>query len=452
MIDHPALQDTTSGGQVSREAALLAADILNSDLTLNAAIDRVATHILTEPRVEVVVTALTRVAPEDTNGWVQLGGRAWVREWTRPGSGRRFLPPPGAGPEAALSQPWLSQFARSGGVVLVDSELLPPEAAQDREELNQMGVRSLIATAYLSDGEMFGSLSAAGIEPGGWPETVVEDMRLLNATITARLALEHSRRSLVEAIEADAQARSDYQQFSGALGHELRTPLTTILGYTEGLLDDAKNAPAEVVRDGMLRDGQVILRACEQLLSTVDSLLGTGRALSSTEQRQRVVVSDAVADVIHWHRTPAQTAHVEMHVSVDTGAMVWAHASGVRHILANLLGNGIAHHRVEGGNVRISTEPLLGESGQPMVRIIVRDDGPGLAPDQLMHVFEPFVRFADSGVKGSGLGLSISRTIAERDGGALRGESTPGVGSSFWVELPAFVPQDARAEPIPPVR
>ena len=72
-----------------------------------------------------------------------------------------------------------------------------------------------------------------------------------------------------------------------------------------------------------------------------------------------------------------------------------------------------------------------------MVRIIVRDDGPGLEADQLAHAFEPFVRFANAGAKGTGLGLSISRTIAERDGGAVRGESTPGTGSTFWLELPA---------------
>jgi len=104
------------------------------------------------------------------------------------------------------------------------------------------------------------------------------------------------------------------------------------------------------------------------------------------------------------------------------------------------LGNAIAHHGPTGGTVQFSTERLLGESGQPMVRIIVRDDGPGLTAEQLRHVFEPFVRFAEAGTKGSGLGLSISRTSAERDGGAVRGESTPGVGSSFWLELPSLAP------------
>jgi signal transduction histidine kinase len=439
-MDHPALQDASASGPVSAEAAALAAVILESDISLDTAFTRAAEHILTEPRVEVVVTALTSLTPDDADGWVQLGGRAWVQEWKREGSTQSFLPPPGAGAAAALSQPWLSRFARTGLVALMDRELLPPEAAQDREELIRVGLRGLIGMAYVSQGDMYGSLSAASIEPGPWPQTLIQDIKLLNAAISSRLSLEHSRRALAEAIEAGAEAQLAHQHFYGAVGHELRTPLAAVLGYTEALLDDAEHAPAEVVSAGMLRDGPVIVRACEQVLGIVDNLLGAGRVLSSDDQTQEVDLAAAVADVVHWHRTPARTAHAEMHVDVAPGATAWGHPSGVRQVLANLLGNAITHHHPDGGNVYLTTQRLLGESGQEMVRIIVRDDGPGLTAEQLQHVFEPFVRFADAGTKGSGLGLSISRTIAERDGGAVRGESMTGSGSSFWLELPAVAP------------
>jgi signal transduction histidine kinase len=301
-------------------------------------------------------------------------------------------------------------------------------------------VRSLIASTFSAGGEMFGSLSVGGVAHGAWDGHIIHDFRLLNAAIASRLTLEHSRRALAEAIDAGTEAQLAYQHFFGAVGHELRTPLAAVLGYTEVLLDDAQHTTADVVSAGVLRDGPVILRACEQLLAVGDNLLGAGRTLSSDDQRQAVVVADAVSDVVHWHRTPASTAGVEMVVDVDPAATVWAHASGVRQVLTNLLGNAIAHHRPAGGTVHLSVQRLRGESAKEMVRIIVRDDGPGLTPDQVRHAFEPFVRFADPGTKGSGLGLSISRTIAERDGGAVRGESTPGDGSSFWLELPAFQP------------
>lgn len=435
MIEHPALQHV-SGAPVSGDGAALAKRILSGDATIEQAMASVAAHLLTDPRVEVVMGALTVFAPDDKSRWMQLGGRAWVREWPRPGSGFSGLPPAGAGTEAALSMPWLSSLAREDIVVILDRDLLPPEASTDRSELARFGVRSMIGSTLVSRGEMFGSLSAISLEAGLWPEELVEDVRLLTAAISSRITLEHSRRALAEAIDTGTEAQLAYQQFFGAVGHELRTPLAAIVGYTEVLMDDAAEHPQDPVSEALLRDGPVILRACDQLVAVVDSLLGAGRTLAADDERNDVVVADAVADVLHWHRTPARGANVTMHADIDPSLTAWAHEAGVRQVLTNLVGNAIAHHRPEGGTVRLTATSLLGESGRPMVRVIVRDDGPGLTPDEMQHVFEPFVRFAGPGTKGSGLGLSISRTIAERDGGAVQGESTPGVGTSFWLELP----------------
>jgi signal transduction histidine kinase len=440
-MTHPALQDASATGPTSPEAAGLAVTILAGDIGVDEAVDLVARHLLTYERVDVVASVLTRFQPEDTRGWKGLGGRAWIREWTARRGALSILPPPDAGPEAALTMPWLSRLARTGQiVVMVDRDELPDEAAQDRFELARIDIRSFITASLLTRGDMYGSLSAASDGAGPWPEALVQDFKLLSAAIISRLTLEQSRRSLAEAIEAGTEAQMAYQHFFGSVGHELRTPLSAILGYTEVLLDEAGQTPADPVSAGVLRDGPVMMRACERVLDVVDGLLGAGRTLSSDDERQDVLVADAVADVAHWHRTPAQTAAVEMYIDVDPAATVRAHASGVRQVLTSLLGNAIAHHHPHGGTVDLSTQRLLGESGQEMVRIIVRDNGPGLTPEQLEHVFEPFVRYAGPEVPGSGLGLSMARTIAERDGGAVRGESTPGVGSSFWVELPVRDP------------
>jgi signal transduction histidine kinase len=441
VISHPALQDASATGPTSPEAAGLAVTVLAGDIGVDEAVDRAARHLLSHERVDIVLSVLTRFQPEDTRGWKGLGARAWIREWTDPGSRLSLLPPPGAGPEAALTMPWLSRLARSGNIVaILDRELLPDEADQDRSELARSDIHSLVASAYTSGGDMYGSLSAISTQTGSWPDVFVQDFKLLNAAIISRLALEQSRRSLAEAIEAGTEAQLAYQHFFGSVGHELRTPLSAILGYTEVLLDEAGQTPEDPVSAGVLRDGPVMMRACERVLDVVDSLLGAGRTLSSDDERQEVLVADAVADVAHWHRTPAQTAAVEMYIDVDPAATVRAHPSGVRQVLTSLVGNAIAHHHPHGGTVDLSTQRLLGESGQEMVRIIVRDNGPGLTSEQLEHVFEPFVRYAGPEVPGSGLGLSMARTIAERDGGAVRGESTPGVGSSFWVELPVRDP------------
>ncbi|MBD3923505.1 HAMP domain-containing histidine kinase [Nocardioides cavernae] len=441
MIEHASLQAVSSREPASPEAVDLAMTILAGEISVDDAIARAADHLLTIDRVEAVVIALTTFLPTDQTGWTVLGGRAWLREWVRDGAPGKIVPPPGAGPEQALSMPWLSQVGRRGVAVLPDRELLPPEAAQDRTELAAVGVAALGMTAFLADGRMFGSVAITSSVAGAWQQATVQDFRLLASAIKVRLTLEQSRRSLAEAIEAGAEAQLATQQLFGAVGHELRTPLSAILGYTEVLLDDAEHGSADDVSSGMKRDGPVIVRSCERLLTIVDSLLGAGRALSTDDQRQEISLADAVADVIHWHRTPARTAGVDMQAVVDPSLAAWGHPSAVRQVLANLLGNAIAHHRPTGGSVHLTAEALVGESAKPMVRIVVRDDGPGLTPEQLQHAFEPFVRFAAPTTQGSGLGLSLSRTIAEREGGAVRGESTLGTGSSFWLELPAYVPR-----------
>lgn len=439
MTDHPALQDVTPHGPATAAAVWLATSILDGEMSLEDSLTATATHFLGSPRVDVVAAALTTFPPEDETDWTTLGGRAWLREWTRPGGTVTVVPPPGAGAEAALSMPWVSQLARRGICAVVDRDLLPEEAHQDRSELARLGIRSLVGSTFSPGGEMLGSMSIGSAGTGPWPTTLVEDLRLLTATLASRLDLAHSRRALADALDTGGEVRRAYQQFLASVGHELRTPLAAIVGYTEMLMQEAADAPPEPVATSVLTDGPVILRACNQLVSVMDGLLGTGRTLASGDTRQQVNVADALADVVHWHRAPAATAQVELVVGVDPDTTVWAHPSGVRQVLTNLVTNAIAYHHA-GGSVRLSAESFGGESGHDMVRIIVRDDGPGLTPDQLGRVFEPFVRFAAPQAKGSGLGLPLSRTIAERDGGTVRAESTPGVGSTFWVELPASAP------------
>lgn len=437
---HPALQplDDTSP---TVAAVALASQLMAGKISPGEGVASIAAHVLTFQRAEVLVATLTQFTPEDTDQWTSLGGRAWIREWNRPGSTATVTPAGGAGGEAALTMPWLSPAARAGVVVLMDTELLPPEADQDRVELDDVGVRALIGSSLTIDGGMYGSMSVASFSPGSWPGELVQDFRLLTSALSARIAVEHSRRAMAEAIASAAQAQTAYQQFLASVGHELRTPLAAIAGYTEMLVDDAQEAPDDPVSAAMLKDGPVILRACDKLISVVDNLLGAGRSFASDGARQDVCVAEAVADVVHWHRTPAASAQVEICCDIDPTVTVWSNSGAVRQALTYLVSNAVAHHR-PGGRVDISTAPLQGESGRPMVRIVVRDDGPGLTQAQLDHVFEPFVRFARPEVKGSGLGLPLARTLAERDGGSVRAESTPGSGSAFWLELPARPPID----------
>lgn len=429
-----AVQDVPLDTAVSPSASQLANTILDTGTALDKAYSLTARHLLGLPRVEVVTVALTTVSPDDPAGWMHLGERAWVTEWLAPGTACSILPAPGAGPEAALSMPWVSVRARRAPIAMPDTALFPPEAAQDRRELSANGIRSLIVGTFVADGVMCGSLALGSSTTGPWTDTHVADFRLLNAALTSRIALEQARRSLADAVATGAQTREAQQHFFAAIGHELRTPLTAIVGYTEMLVDEATQHEADPFAEAVARDGNVILRACEQLMSVVEDLLSTGRTMGTEESRESLDVAAAVEDVLHWHRTTARANDVTLHCSVAPGETVWAHAAGFRQVLSNLIGNAVVHN--PGGSVEVSTRALRGETGEPRLRVIVRDTGNGLTPEQLRDAFNPFVRHARPDVKGTGLGLSLSRSLAERDRGTVDADSTPGRGSAFWIELP----------------
>jgi signal transduction histidine kinase len=146
-----------------------------------------------------------------------------------------------------------------------------------------------------------------------------------------------------------------------------------------------------------------------------------------------------VGDVVHWLKAPALAAGVSISLPSDMSEWVSSTPSGLRQILANLVGNAIAYNH-RGGTVSVATAASVDERGGSRVRITVRDTGPGLTLEHQAEVFKPFVRFAAPQVRGTGLGLALSRSLAERDGGLMGVESAPGQGAAFWVDLPAMRP------------
>src|SRR5690606_23064197 len=115
---------------------------------------------------------------------------------------------------------------------------------------------------------------------------------------------------------------------------------------------------------------------------------------------------------------------------------VTADAVRLRQVLINLLSNAVKYNRY-GGEAIVGWR--LEKPLDAVVRIWIRDTGPGIPPERLNAVFERFERLGmeSVGIEGSGLGLSISRRLVEMMGGTIGVDSTPGVGAEFWISLPA---------------
>jgi PAS domain S-box-containing protein len=268
--------------------------------------------------------------------------------------------------------------------------------------------------------------TTARLEPGqdGKPPTVLAYFTDATERKAAEVELEGTRRAAEEANRAK-------NEFLSRMSHELRTPLNVILGFAQLLaMEDLPRSQRENVDD--------ILKAGKHLLELIDEVLDISRIESGrlSLSLEPVDASLAIHEVIDLLRPLAADATVKLVApAAPAGEMnVLADQQRLKQILINLISNAIKFNR-PGGEVRVE---LLQAPGSRL-RVGVTDTGPGIDPDRMHRLFTPFDRLGvnSSTTPGTGLGLALSQRLAEAMNGRLGVESEPGVGSTFWIDLPA---------------
>lgn len=261
----------------------------------------------------------------------------------------------------------------------------------------------------------------ARVEVGGLSET---------ATLGAAF------NEMADELEREASQRDQLDrlkdEFVLTASHELRSPLTSVQGFAELLMldrDSLTPKQAETV--------EIILDNCRHLVRLLNDLLDLARSdagrLAITPQPTEV--APLIEDVVRTMRAQTEGMNQQLTREIEPDLpLIHAEGDRIRQILVNLLTN--AHeYSPEGASIEVTARVVDAE-----VEISVTDNGPGIPENQLQHIFERFVR-GDAGltqrVGGTGLGLAISKSLVELHGGTIAAESTPGIGSTFSIRLPA---------------
>ena len=243
----------------------------------------------------------------------------------------------------------------------------------------------------------------------------------------ARTEAESARREA----ETANRARAD---FLAIMSHELRTPLNAIGGYAELIEMGVRGPVTDAQREDLLR----IQRSQRHLLGLVNEVLNYAKleAGSVRYDLADVPVLRAVTDAEGLVAPQARAKGLGLGVGeCPPDLAVRADPEKLRQVLVNLLSNAVKFTSRGGATIHVACDDATG-----MVAIRVRDSGIGIAADQLERIFEPFVQVRSDLTRpqeGAGLGLAISRDLARGMGGDLTAESTPRVGSTFTLTLPA---------------
>jgi len=233
--------------------------------------------------------------------------------------------------------------------------------------------------------------------------------------------------------EAESANRTK-SEFLSKMSHELRTPLNAILGFSQLMHYDKRHPLCEEQRESV----DEILTAGRHLLDIVDEMLDLtrieiGKLRVSLE---RIDLRDTCAECLAMVQSEARHRHIEVHFTPPGSGDTWARAdrTRVRQIVLNLLGNAVKYNHPR-GQVTLSIDTVAVPG---YVRVAVADNGPGLSAEQIGKLFVPFQRLDAEriSVEGLGLGLALSKQLAEAMGGNLGAIGAVGEGCTFWLDLP----------------
>lgn len=248
--------------------------------------------------------------------------------------------------------------------------------------------------------------------------------------ISQRKAHEQALFSAKEAAENANQAKSE---FLSSMSHELRTPLNAILGFSQMLTLD----PDQPLTEDQALAVEHIQAGGEHLLALIDQVLDlakieAGKMDVSLESLNTQDVLDECLNMIEAQASMRSISLVKDY-QLPVSTLIQADYTRLKQVMLNLLSNAVKYNK-EGGSITL----IAYEFNEKSVHIEVRDTGPGIPLDKQAGLFEPFNRLGanSSEVSGTGIGLTISKKLIESMQGRIGFSSRPGLGSSFWIELP----------------
>jgi signal transduction histidine kinase len=416
-----------------RQALAALKDMARRSALLAEASRRLASSL----NFEDTLIEAARVAVPEVADWCLV---TWMEEWPR---GLRASLAHAEPAKEALGRAHLERFPLELGAdrgpaqviragraepTSADDVLVTAAAPEERQAvLRALGHHEGVCLPLQSRDRTMGALTLVWTSPRRSPGA---DQQAFEQELAARAAMALENATLYRQARDAVRAR---EEFLSVASHELNTPLATLTLHVDDLLE--RDGGASGSSEEAAASRRRARRQLERLSRLVGNLLDISRLDARRLQlrRSEVDLAAATREVVDQFQPELARAGCPIRVEAAGPVVGQWDALRVTQIITNLLSNAAKYGA---GKPIAITVQAMGDKG----RVVVQDHGPGIAPEELEHLFERFGRTARQ-YGGLGLGLYITRQVVEAHGGTIKADSQPGAGATFTVELPLRPPR-----------
>ncbi|MFZ4440129.1 MAG: ATP-binding protein [Syntrophales bacterium] len=271
-------------------------------------------------------------------------------------------------------------------------------------------------------------------------EALLEAHDLLEQRVEERTKQLHESLSHAEELAFQAEAASRAKSlFMGNMSHELRTPLSGVLGMTEALLNTPVTEKQRDYAETIRKSGKALLAVVSNILD-FSKISAGNMALESSP----FFVEAVIANVVNLFGPPAAEEKIGLNATIDPELpAVRGDAHRLTQVVSNLVGNAVKF--TKRGEIQVAVKIMRRTETEVDLEIGVQDTGIGMTEEELSRIFTPFTQGDTTTGRrfgGTGLGLTISRNLAELMGGTIQVESVLGRGSLFTILVTFPIAQD----------
>ena len=327
-----------------------------------------------------------------------------------------------------------------------EGALVIPDTKADPLYANVPTVASLGVAAYIGvpvrepGGAVLGSFCAIDFTPRDWSPLDVETMKELAKSAEREVAIRHWMREQEQLIARERDSRRELERVMESRArlirgftHDVKNPLGAADGFLALLEEDMFGA--------LTHEQASTIQRVRRSIRTALHLIGELIAIARAESPELVIASEIVdprvtaRDIAHEYRAQAEAKGLQIVAEVaEQLPPLRSDSSRIRQILSNLVSNAVKY--TPQGSIRISVKPAPRADDGERIAFAVSDTGVGIAREHVPTLFQEFTRLAPDQAEGAGLGLAISRRLADALGGKISVESQVGAGSTFTLTLP----------------